>query len=160
MTPKHSITFILSNFDNYAVDVCFFVFANKLNVLCPLARMKYRNTWISLSKTNIRLTFNLAHSWLLFCSIWTVDLAYLLQRFSVSFSYFTVTLGANPNYCLESFYKVIHSYTKTVTSSLMFLFVCSCIYLNYTFFICVWYIRNKCLVYSYWLFSASSLFCL
>ncbi|KAK7311272.1 hypothetical protein RJT34_09298 [Clitoria ternatea] len=38
-------------------------------------------------------------------SIWTVDLAYLLQRFSVTFSYFTVTLGANPNYCVETFYK-------------------------------------------------------
>lgn len=38
-------------------------------------------------------------------SIWTVDLAYLLQRFSVTFSYFTVTVGANPNYCGESFYK-------------------------------------------------------
>ncbi|CAL0334862.1 unnamed protein product [Lupinus luteus] len=38
-------------------------------------------------------------------SIWTVDLAYLLQRFSVTFSYFTVTYGANPNYCVESFYK-------------------------------------------------------
>ncbi|WJX38367.1 hypothetical protein P8452_26037 [Trifolium repens] len=38
-------------------------------------------------------------------SIWTVDLAYLLQRFSVAFSYFTVTFGANPNYCGESFYK-------------------------------------------------------
>ncbi|XP_027335916.1 protein GUCD1 [Abrus precatorius] len=38
-------------------------------------------------------------------SIWTVDLAYLLQRFSVTFSYFTVTFGANPNYCVESFYK-------------------------------------------------------
>lgn len=38
-------------------------------------------------------------------SIWTVDLAYLLQRFSFVFSYFTVTLGANPNFSLESFYK-------------------------------------------------------
>ncbi|XP_038884867.1 guanylyl cyclase 1 isoform X1 [Benincasa hispida] len=38
-------------------------------------------------------------------SIWTVDLAYLLQRFSVSFSYFTVTFGADPNYSVESFYK-------------------------------------------------------
>ncbi|KAL1365276.1 guanylyl cyclase 1 isoform X2 [Arachis duranensis] len=38
-------------------------------------------------------------------SIWTVDLAYLLQRFSVAFSYFTVTFGANPNYSVESFYK-------------------------------------------------------
>ncbi|XP_054788627.1 guanylyl cyclase 1 isoform X2 [Prosopis cineraria] len=38
-------------------------------------------------------------------SIWTVDLAYLLQKFSVRFCYFTVTFGANPNYCVESFYK-------------------------------------------------------
>ncbi|KAL3521152.1 hypothetical protein ACH5RR_019301 [Cinchona calisaya] len=38
-------------------------------------------------------------------SIWTVDLAYLLQKFSVKFSYFTVTLGANPNFCAETFYK-------------------------------------------------------
>ncbi|KAF4395663.1 hypothetical protein G4B88_013437 [Cannabis sativa] len=42
-------------------------------------------------------------------SIWTVDLAYLLQKFSVSFSYYTVTFGANPNYSVETFYKVIHS---------------------------------------------------
>ncbi|KAL5733118.1 hypothetical protein ACOSP7_032456 [Xanthoceras sorbifolium] len=38
-------------------------------------------------------------------SIWTVDLAYLLQRFKVRFSYFTVTFGANPNYSAETFYK-------------------------------------------------------
>ncbi|OAY46175.1 guanylyl cyclase 1 isoform X1 [Manihot esculenta] len=38
-------------------------------------------------------------------SIWTVDLAYLLQKFSVQFSYFTVTIGANPNYSAETFYK-------------------------------------------------------
>ncbi|XP_019053956.1 PREDICTED: protein GUCD1 isoform X2 [Nelumbo nucifera] len=38
-------------------------------------------------------------------SIWTVDLAYLLQKFSVSFSFFTITLGANPSFCIESFYK-------------------------------------------------------
>lgn len=38
-------------------------------------------------------------------SIWTVDLAYLLQNFSVHFSYFTVTLGANPNFSVETFYK-------------------------------------------------------
>ncbi|KAK3034943.1 hypothetical protein RJ639_032343 [Escallonia herrerae] len=41
----------------------------------------------------------------LLCSIWTVDLAYLLQKYSVSFSYFTVTLGANPNFSVETFYK-------------------------------------------------------
>ncbi|KAL9253530.1 Guanylyl cyclase 1-like protein [Drosera capensis] len=38
-------------------------------------------------------------------SIWTVDLAYILQKFSISFTYFTVTLGANPNFIAESFYK-------------------------------------------------------
>lgn len=38
-------------------------------------------------------------------SIWTVDLAYLLQKFSVSFSYYTVTFGVNPNYSVETFYK-------------------------------------------------------
>ncbi|KNA07811.1 hypothetical protein SOVF_168430 isoform B [Spinacia oleracea] len=38
-------------------------------------------------------------------SIWTVDLAYLLQKFSVIFSFFTVTIGANPNFSVESFYK-------------------------------------------------------
>ncbi|PSS34513.1 hypothetical protein CEY00_Acc01613 [Actinidia chinensis var. chinensis] len=38
-------------------------------------------------------------------SIWTVDLAHLLQKFSVRFSYFTVTLGANPNFSVETFYK-------------------------------------------------------
>ncbi|KAL5647921.1 hypothetical protein ACJX0J_042276, partial [Zea mays] len=38
-------------------------------------------------------------------SIWTVDLAYLLNKFSVSFSFCTVTLGANPQYSVESFYR-------------------------------------------------------
>ncbi|GLT89114.1 hypothetical protein SLE2022_071120 [Rubroshorea leprosula] len=38
-------------------------------------------------------------------SIWTVDLAYLLQKFSVSFCYFTVTFGANPKYSVETYYK-------------------------------------------------------
>ncbi|XLT04308.1 hypothetical protein HN51_043057, partial [Arachis hypogaea] len=38
-------------------------------------------------------------------SVWTVDLAYLLQKFFVAFSYFTVTFGANPNFSVESFYK-------------------------------------------------------
>ncbi|KAF6161055.1 hypothetical protein GIB67_007696 [Kingdonia uniflora] len=38
-------------------------------------------------------------------SIWTVDLAYLLQKFSISFSFFTVTLGVNPDFSVETFYK-------------------------------------------------------
>ncbi|KAL5653459.1 hypothetical protein ACJX0J_038917, partial [Zea mays] len=36
-------------------------------------------------------------------SIWTVDLAYLLNKISVSFPFCTVTLGANPQYSAESF---------------------------------------------------------
>lgn len=38
-------------------------------------------------------------------SVWTVDLAYLLKRFSVSFHFFTVTIGANPNFSDETFYR-------------------------------------------------------
>ncbi|CAL9187942.1 unnamed protein product [Musa hybrid cultivar] len=38
-------------------------------------------------------------------SIWTVDLAYLLHKFSVDFSFLTVTLGANPDYSAESYYR-------------------------------------------------------
>ncbi|XP_031485478.1 guanylyl cyclase 1 [Nymphaea colorata] len=38
-------------------------------------------------------------------SIWTVDLAHLLHRFSVRFSFLTVTLGANPEFAVETFYK-------------------------------------------------------
>ncbi|XP_073144327.1 guanylyl cyclase 1 isoform X2 [Henckelia pumila] len=38
-------------------------------------------------------------------SIWTVDLAYLLQKFSVIFTYCTVTLEANPDFSVETFYK-------------------------------------------------------
>ncbi|KAL6581006.1 hypothetical protein OROMI_006929 [Orobanche minor] len=41
------------------------------------------------------------------CGIWTVDLAYLLQKFSVSFTYCTVTLGANPDFSVETFYKLL-----------------------------------------------------
>ncbi|KAI7742366.1 hypothetical protein M8C21_025571 [Ambrosia artemisiifolia] len=37
--------------------------------------------------------------------IWTVDLAYVLQKLSISFSYITITLGANPNYSVETFYE-------------------------------------------------------
>ncbi|PKA51985.1 hypothetical protein AXF42_Ash008214 [Apostasia shenzhenica] len=38
-------------------------------------------------------------------SVWTVDLAYLLNRFSVSFCFFTVTLGVDPNFYAQAFYK-------------------------------------------------------
>ncbi|KAJ8624326.1 hypothetical protein MRB53_032856 [Persea americana] len=38
-------------------------------------------------------------------SIWTVDLAYLLHKFSITFTFLTVTLGANPDFSVETFYK-------------------------------------------------------
>ncbi|WOL14971.1 protein GUCD1 [Canna indica] len=38
-------------------------------------------------------------------SVWTVDLAHLLHKFSVKFSFLTVTLGANPDYSAESYYR-------------------------------------------------------
>lgn len=39
------------------------------------------------------------------CSIWTVDLAYILRRFGLAVEFTTITLGANPDYAKESFYK-------------------------------------------------------
>ncbi|KAH9301561.1 hypothetical protein KI387_013144, partial [Taxus chinensis] len=38
-------------------------------------------------------------------SIWTVDLAHLLRRFSINVAFLTVTIGANPHFALETFYK-------------------------------------------------------
>ncbi|PWA37104.1 guanylyl cyclase 1 [Artemisia annua] len=38
-------------------------------------------------------------------SIWTVDLAYLLRKLSIRFLFFTVTIGANPDFSVETFYK-------------------------------------------------------
>lgn len=38
-------------------------------------------------------------------SIWTVDLAYLLRRFGADVTFCTITLGANPDFAAESFYR-------------------------------------------------------
>ncbi|KAG0582423.1 hypothetical protein M758_3G057800 [Ceratodon purpureus] len=38
-------------------------------------------------------------------SIWTVDLAHLLRHFNVEVAFLTVTIGANPNFAIETFYK-------------------------------------------------------
>ncbi|QDZ22648.1 guanylyl cyclase [Chloropicon primus] len=38
-------------------------------------------------------------------SIWTIDIAHLLRHFGLKVKYFTVTLGANPAYADEKFYK-------------------------------------------------------
>ncbi|CAL1272430.1 unnamed protein product [Larinioides sclopetarius] len=37
-------------------------------------------------------------------STWTIDLAYLLQKFGISHLYATITLGVNPGYSEEDFY--------------------------------------------------------
>ncbi|KAH7306301.1 hypothetical protein KP509_22G005500 [Ceratopteris richardii] len=38
-------------------------------------------------------------------SIWTVDLAHLLRLFNIEVIFLTVTIGANPNFAVETFYK-------------------------------------------------------
>lgn len=38
-------------------------------------------------------------------SIWTVDLAHLLRLFDVDVAFLTVTIGANPSFAVETFYK-------------------------------------------------------
>ena len=38
-------------------------------------------------------------------STWTIDLAYLLQRFEINFDYYTVTLGIDPLLSNEKFYQ-------------------------------------------------------
>ena len=39
-------------------------------------------------------------------SVWTVDLAYILSRYSVDFTFYTVTDGVRPEYGAEAFYQV------------------------------------------------------
>jgi hypothetical protein len=39
-------------------------------------------------------------------SVWTVDLAYILSRYGVDFTFYTVTDGVRPEYGTEAFYKL------------------------------------------------------
>ncbi|KAK8976696.1 hypothetical protein V6N11_057294 [Hibiscus sabdariffa] len=48
-------------------------------------------------------------------TIWTVDLAYLLQRFPVRCFYYTVTFGANPDYSDETCYRVIYLFPLCIS---------------------------------------------
>lgn len=68
---------------------------------CGLACVLMVLQTIGINNCNLQVLENLCGTQ----SIWTVDLAYLLRSFSVIFSYFTVTLGANPNFSVETFYK-------------------------------------------------------
>ncbi|XP_047500233.1 protein GUCD1-like [Penaeus chinensis] len=48
-------------------------------------------------------------------STWSIDLAYLLQRFQIRHRYKTVTLGVDPGFCTESFYDhVLHKDAQRV----------------------------------------------
>lgn len=42
-----------------------------------------------------------------FYSTWTIDLCYLLKRFKIKHTYFTITFGVNPGYQDELFYEKI-----------------------------------------------------
>jgi hypothetical protein len=46
-------------------------------------------------------------------SIWTIDIAHLLRHFNLQVKFFTITLGANPAYADEKFYKE-HMHTDEV----------------------------------------------
>ncbi|GAV56824.1 Guanylate_cyc_2 domain-containing protein [Cephalotus follicularis] len=93
-------------FEQSSRDVkCHFVQVPHINQLfswdCGLACVLMVLRTIGIGNCNIQGLADLCCS----TSIWTVDLAYLLQKFSVRFSYFTVTFGVNPNYSVETFYK-------------------------------------------------------
>lgn len=68
---------------------------------CGLACVLMVLKTIGIEDCDLRSLANLCST----TSIWTVDLAHLLRRFSVNVSFLTVTIGANPNFALETFYK-------------------------------------------------------
>ncbi|XP_022743699.1 protein GUCD1-like isoform X2 [Durio zibethinus] len=68
---------------------------------CGLACVLMALTTVGVSDCSIKNLSKLCCT----TSIWTVDLAYLLQKFSIRFSYYTVTYGANPIYFGETYYK-------------------------------------------------------
>ncbi|KAB1217798.1 Protein GUCD1 [Morella rubra] len=75
---------------------------NQLNSWdCGLACVLMALRTLGITTSNFQALMELCST----TSIWTVDLAYLLHKFHVSFSFFTVTVGANPNYSIETFYK-------------------------------------------------------
>lgn len=49
-------------------------------------------------------------------STWSIDLAYLLQRFGIKHRYMTITLGVDPGFSSETFYDhVLHKDAQRVT---------------------------------------------
>ncbi|KAG5557885.1 hypothetical protein RHGRI_007952 [Rhododendron griersonianum] len=71
----------------------------------PVPLINQQRTW-DCGLACVLMVLTLENSW---HRIWSVDLAFLLQKFSVRFSYFTITVGANPKFFVETFYKVKHS---------------------------------------------------
>jgi hypothetical protein len=59
-------------------------------------------------------------------STWTIDLCYLLYRFEVAFSYFTVTFGIDPGYSRENFYDKVHRAWECMVSRDQCLWTISC----------------------------------
>ena len=60
---------------------------------------------IPVASSENRLSTSLVLTCFAVCSIWTVDLAYLLRRFGLDVEFTTITIGANPDYAKESFYR-------------------------------------------------------
>ena len=60
------------------------------------------------------------------CSIWTVDLAYLLRRSGLAVELMTITLGANPEYATEVFYKEHLEEDGSRVERLFKVTLCSC----------------------------------
>lgn len=48
-----------------------------------------------------------------FGSTWTIDLCYLLKRFNITHTFYTITLGIHPGYKGNSFYT--HILTKVLS---------------------------------------------
>lgn len=45
-----------------------------------------------------------------------MDLAHLLRHFKVDVAFLTVTIGANPNFAIETFYKVSFSTVRYLSA--------------------------------------------
>lgn len=67
-----------------------------------LARLPYLNPLLTFSGFCVPNTADVSTA----CSVWSVDLAHLLRRFGVDVQLLTVTIGANPGFAEEKFYKV------------------------------------------------------
>ncbi|XP_058208210.1 guanylyl cyclase 1-like [Rhododendron vialii] len=75
---------------------------NARGIMVPL--INQQRTW-DCGLACILMSLCLTLAGIFVCSIWSIDLAFSLQKFSVRFSYFAITVGANPKFSVETFYK-------------------------------------------------------